>query len=163
MSQGVCVSPVSDRLLPRIEGVAPDDRGCLIWPGALNHNGYGVIADQGRRVNLLVHRVVYQLQRGEITEGLEPDHLCRVRACFNPDHIELVDHRTNILRGETRPAENSRKTHCLRGHEFTASNTMLRKNGRQRQCRTCVNDAQRRRHDLLKVSQNAPDRDHRQV
>lgn len=46
------------------------------------------------------HRVAYELEREPIPPGLEPDHLCKNRACVRPDHLELVTHRENVLRGD---------------------------------------------------------------
>jgi len=67
---------------------------------------------------------------------LEIDHLCRVRCCVNPDHLEAVTHRENILRGNTFAAVNAAKTHCPKGHEYTPENTRIHTGGR-RQCIAC--------------------------
>lgn len=70
------------------------------------------------------------------------DHLCRNRACFNPDHLEQVTNQTNILRGEGATATNARKTHCIRGHELVGTNLIAsRTNGRS--CRICRNERRR--------------------
>ena len=82
------------------------------------------------------HRVVYEILVGPIPVGLELDHLCRNRACVNPDHLEPVTTRTNLLRGYSPWACRARQTHCKRGHEFTPENTYGTGDGR-RYCRTC--------------------------
>lgn len=64
------------------------------------------------------------------------DHLCRNRACCNPHHLEPVDNRTNLMRGDTHAAHNAAKTHCVRGHEFTEANTYVVPRG-GRACRKC--------------------------
>jgi hypothetical protein len=107
---------------------------CWEWTGALFPNGYGRISFARR--TLYPHRVSYELHNGAIPEGLHIDHLCRNRACCNPEHLEAVSCRENILRSPIAPAsQNAAKTHCLYGHEYTEANTVTTKTGRN--CRTC--------------------------
>ena len=118
-----------------------DEDGCWLWTGAKT-KGHGVIGrTSGTRY---VHTIVYELMVGPIPEGLEPDHLCRKRACCNPKCIEPVTHKVNSLRGVGAPAVNARKTHCSSGHEFTEKNTYITKEG-WRTCRTCHANHERRR------------------
>lgn len=81
------------------------------------------------------HRVAFELIRGCIPNGLVLDHLCRNRGCVNPDHLEPVTFRENIMRGVGYTAQQARKTHCRHGHEFTVENTYVWRGGRI--CRTC--------------------------
>jgi hypothetical protein len=100
--------------------------------------GYARISDRGKL--LYAHRVAYEFCRGTIAEGLQIDHLCRVRNCVNPWHLEIVTSRENSLRGQTIPAVNSLKTHCIHGHELTPENTYFKPgcSGRKkRNCKTC--------------------------
>lgn len=113
--------------------VEETETGCWEWIG-LRARGYGVYEMRGRAVR--AHRVSWTICRGPIAEYLTLDHLCRNRACVNPMHLEAVSNKVNILRGESFSAENARKTHCPRGHEYTPENTMIR-NGK-RNCRECV-------------------------
>jgi len=111
---------------------------CWLWQRSKNNTGYGTVSWYGKA--LTAHVLAYTLLRGQIVEGLELDHLCKTRDCVNPDHLEPVTHKENVLRGESPSAVHSRKTHCIRGHEFSGDNLKIlkRKNNKsQRVCRTC--------------------------
>lgn len=72
--------------------------GCWLWTGATSH-GYGRVGIAGTRRIAPAHRVYYEREYGPIPNGVEPDHLCRRRACVNPDHMELVTRQVNARRG----------------------------------------------------------------
>jgi hypothetical protein len=117
--------------------------GCWLWLGTLNKGGYGDICRNGRvEKHAQAHRVAYELYVGPIPAGLDLDHLCRVRCCVNPAHLEPVTRSENVKRG-LMPAINRARavaqTHCVHGHEFTAENTIHAKvRGRStRECREC--------------------------
>lgn len=111
--------------------------GCWFWTGAWDRQGYGNTMLPGRRF-IGVHRLAYQLAHGEVAEGLDIDHLCRVRCCVNPLHLEAVSHRENMLRGNTFSARFAAKTHCSKGHELTGDNVWAYGPDRHwRKCRTC--------------------------
>ena len=114
---------------------------CWVWGAAKTTKGYGVIRVAGRLV--AAHRLAYELVRGAIPDGLEPDHLCRHHACVNPAHMEPVTRSENIRRGKAaarKRAWAASKTHCPHGHRYHEANT-YRHRGRdgytRRQCRTC--------------------------
>lgn len=109
--------------------------GCWLWQGALNSDGYGTLRVSGRRMR--AHRFAYESFVGPIGEGLTIDHLCRVRNCVNPGHLEPVTCRENLMRGETHAAANAAKTTCPRGHLFDMSI------GGRRMCRTCRRESWR--------------------
>ena len=106
--------------------------GCWLWVGAVTGTGYGNFAIRRKTVN--AHRVAYTALVGPIPGNMELDHLCRVRACCNPTHLECVTHAENVRRGNA-AAFHRDKTHCPKGHEYTGSNTRLYCG--RRFCRTC--------------------------
>lgn len=122
---------------------------CWNWAGGKS-GGYGYFRLVPSRNMVPAHRVAYELVVGPIPEGLTIDHLCRNRACVNPAHMEPVTLRENLMRGDTLAAANTRKTHCLRGHEFDAENTQFHRGSRR--CRACSRDRMRRRLDRLRLA-----------
>lgn len=107
---------------------------CIIWTGALTVAGYGVKRVEGRLEYL--HRLAYIEAHGSIPEGLELDHLCRNRACYNVGHLEAVTHAENMRRGHF-----GSKTHCPQGHPYDEENTVQSPRG-GRQCRACKKQRQ---------------------
>lgn len=121
-----------------------DENGCWLWTRCLTWAGYGrlqVTDVDGRSTAWGAHRAAYVAWVGPVPEGLHLDHLCRVRHCVNPKHLEPVTVKENLYRSPVAPASiNSRRTHCKRGHEFTAANTYVPSRTNYRACRTCRND-----------------------
>jgi hypothetical protein len=111
--------------------------GCWEWQGVTNNYGYGRIRHQGRYT--LAHRLAYELAYGPIPDKLQIHHRCANRRCIRPGHLQALTHREHRAI-EPSPAEiNAAKTHCHRGHPFTAANTRRRANGR-RDCLACARD-----------------------
>jgi hypothetical protein len=113
------------------------ESGCWEWTGALNSMKYGNLTYKQK--NYLAHRVSYSLIHGEIPKGLDLDHLCRNTKCINPDHLEAVTHRENLMRGA-----GVAKTHCPQSHPYDEANTYIDKRG-GRQCRACNRERGRAR------------------
>lgn len=112
--------------------------GCWLWTGTTDSSGYGQYKHLGR--SRIAHRYVYEQLVGDIPEGLEIDHLCRVRSCVNPTHMDPVTYSENQRRG----IGNLNKTHCKRGH----NDWVPQRSGRR--CRTCHNEESRIRYQRAK-------------
>jgi hypothetical protein len=130
-------TPVIVRALAKIK--KNPDNGCWMWTGSIV-DGYGVVSRGGHQgKKIYVHQLMYQHFVGPIPEGLELDHLCRNRACCNPEHVEPVTRRENLVRGVGRIAKNVAATHCPQGHPYSPENTYVwrTKTGVGRACRIC--------------------------
>lgn len=130
---------VPDRFWPKVERTAT----CWLWTASLTPDGYGQFGIDNR--SRLAHRVSWELANGPVPADLTLDHLCRVRHCVRPDHMEPVTRGENVLRGEGISARNARKSVCLRGHPFTH---ILRRGDRV--CETC--NLERNRIRLARVA-----------
>ena len=106
---------------------------CWLWMANRVGNGYGQISVNGRKV--YAHRLSYEWAKGPIPAGLDIDHLCRVLLCVNPDHLEAVTRRENLLRGNTLAARQVARTHCPSSHPYDEENTRIRRG--KRECREC--------------------------
>lgn len=139
---GGVVVPIRARL-ERNRRIAGD---CWIWTSSKSVGGYGLIRIglKKERRTKKVHRVAYEEFIGPIPEGLDLDHLCRVRDCFNPSHLEPVTRSENLLRGDL--SNNGGRLNwiaCPKGHAYTPDNTYIDPRG-TRNCRACRRAASRR-------------------
>jgi hypothetical protein len=126
--------PLAERFWAKVDKTD----SCWIWTAGTDRKGYGVFNAPGAYSTRAAHRIAYMLTVGEIAAGMDLDHLCRVPACVNPEHLEPVTRRENVLRGVGVSAQRARQTHCKRGHEFTPENTRVSKTRPgSRSCRTC--------------------------
>lgn len=73
---------------------------CWLWTGSLTYDGYGIFRDNNRRTG--AHRFAHEYHVGPIPEGLHIDHLCCVRNCVNPAHLEPVTPKENDRRARER-------------------------------------------------------------
>ncbi len=131
--------PLMDRLMAKI--AFDPFSGCWLWLGSISEKGYGSIGVpvDGKIKMRYTHCVTYREFIGPVPDGLELDHLCRVRSCCNPHHCEPVTHQENCRRGlggEPAGALKRGRTHCPKGHEYTPENT-YRCHGNGRFCRQC--------------------------
>jgi hypothetical protein len=135
---------ISKRVMDSIDRTS-SKKGCWLWRGAIQGNGYGVI-------QLLAHRVVFEMLKGMIPEGLTLDHRCKKRNCVNPKHLRVMSLAENSLSGNSPAAKNARRVRCQRGHLNWGFHTKKdgRKRWRVRECLTC-----------RRLRVNAYDREHR--
>ncbi|MFF7795635.1 HNH endonuclease [Streptomyces sp. NPDC007991] len=117
------------------ERVTVNDAGCWIYTGHLDRYGYGRISYEGKSRE--AYRIAYEHSVGPVPAGMELDHLCRVRQCVNPNHLEAVSPATNKLRSNSFGGVNARKTACVHGHPYTSENTGYQNNGKYRYCKEC--------------------------
>jgi hypothetical protein len=125
-----------DRFTPVTES------GCWLWDRGCTGAGYGAYQVKPSRVVVGAHRFAYEQLREPIPKGFHIDHLCRVPSCVNPDHMEVVTRKVNILRGVSPAAKNSRKEECYEGHLLSGGNLYVVYG--QRRCRKCHSERQRR-------------------
>ena len=128
----VCVDMSNKTTEERFWEKVDKTNSCWIWTSEKNYSGYGKFQLKGKRVK--AHRFSYELTNGKIPKGLTIDHLCRNRSCVNPDHLEAVTQKENLLRGISPAAINSRRKFCIRGHLLSGRNLYVKPNN-GRQCR----------------------------
>jgi hypothetical protein len=94
----------------------------------VNSEGYASICFDGEKH--YAHRFSCELYNGPIPFGFDVDHLCRLRWCVAPMHLQAVPRSVNIRRAYRE---------CKRGHDLEdPANYYTRKNG-GRLCKPCNN------------------------
>lgn len=137
----------------------PELGDCWLWNGRVRKaslgsgGGYGIVYWNGKTG--YVHRLVFLMFK-KIPKGKQLDHLCRVRHCANPRHLEPITQVGNIMRGEWFIAKNAAKTHCPKGHSLSDCRIRRKPGGRiQRECRVCDVERARSYKDLHREEINA--------
>lgn len=110
--------------------------GCWLWTAFTHKNGYGRFG-VAAGVGIGAHRWSWSEANGPIPEGFEIDHLCFVKNCVNPAHLEAVTPQVNSKRA------GARITHCPQGHLYDEGNVVM--DAGRRKCRICLRERSRRR------------------
>ena len=130
-------------------GQIPTDRpglgACWLWTAGTTAQGYGGFHPSKTEMQL-AHRWAYEQVRGPIPTGAVLDHLCRVRRCVNPDHLEPVTNEENLRRGLGYSLRNGMRDSCRNGHRYTPENTYIEPDGRRIRCRQCARNRDRQPH-----------------
>lgn len=145
-------TPPEERLLAnrRIDPVT----GCWLWTGYTMNNGYGQIGIYKKVY--YVHRVAASIWLGlDLDNSKEyachKDDLCKNHNCFNPDHLYVGNHSSNMQDAvESKTQNMSRKTQCKNGHPFDDINTYIAHSGR-RDCKICIK-ARNLKHKGIKIT-----------
>lgn len=129
--------PPTELALPEqiTRSITVDDNGCWIWKGSKNQYGYGLTRLDG--TTRLAHRVTYSLVNGDIPAGVHLDHLCRIRCCVNPFHLDPVTQAENTARSPLTPAGQTCCRKC--GGDFGITGGKRP----QRRCLRCAGEYQR--------------------
>jgi len=138
MDNGIYNKSVEKRFLDKVVKT----NSCWFWIGSNNGVGYGEIRIKNKK--FYAHRWSYTYYTGkEIPNGYQIDHLCRNSSCVNPDHLEAVTPRTNVLRGDaSKERPERKKKYCINGHLYS-KNEYIRLDGKGRNCEQCVRDRAR--------------------
>jgi hypothetical protein len=133
-----CSKTTKQRL---VDNSVVDSNGCWIWQKSKEKAGYGrmSIYDNGKKFTKMAHRVAYEEFVGDIPKELQLDHLCKITSCINPEHLEPVTCKENLHRSSLKEMwlEKKQITHCPQGHEYTETNTLIKKNKWGNDCRNC--------------------------
>lgn len=142
ISTSVIAASCIKRFWAKVEKAGPVPEGapelgpCWIWTGSKNRQGYGHFGVNAHLI-FAAHRFAYELTIGPVARHLDLDHLCKLRICVNPSHMEPVTHIENVRRGSSPSAVNARAETCKFGHPFTTYVTTDRPGGRRR-CKVCA-------------------------
>lgn len=132
---------------------------CWLWTATKTPTGYGSLlltSGAGWKMDIYAHRASWEIHNSRaVPDGFDVDHLCRNTSCVNPDHLEAVPHKVNIVRGDLC---NRLKTHCPHGHAYTPENTYTLPTKVARFCRTCERERDRTKNSVRAVCH--PDRPH---
>jgi hypothetical protein len=131
--------PVTERFMSKID-FRSSDKGCWIWKGNIDRPNtpfaYGRF--WYNRTTVMAHRFSFEIiGKRVIPADYQIDHLCKNSLCVKPEHLEAVSQKENSNRSNNPMAINSRKTHCLNGHELVDENLYIASDG-HRKCYTCI-------------------------
>jgi hypothetical protein len=133
-----------------------DGTGCWLWQGSVDGGGYGRIYVEGQSQK--IHRISAHLYLGYDLDDKKHDVLhniaCSHPRCWNPEHLYIGTHQSNMQDKtftQTANNQNTYKTHCVRGHEFTEENTYI-SNRNKRLCKECARILNKEQYEKRKNS-----------
>lgn len=132
------MNPAIASLAARLKARTVVSGECWIWTGATSNGGYGQIQIAGITSPVATHRLAYEIWVGPIPEGLHIDHLCRVRSCLRPEHLEAVTQAEN----NRRSFEFRLQGRCGRGHPHPLGSP---------QCKPCIREARHARSEAARA------------
>ncbi len=108
---------------------------CWYWTGDISQDGYGRFYPKDKMI--LAHRYAYELANDCIPANLVCHHKCYTTYCVNPNHLEAVTIKYNVLDGNGICAQNKRKIYCKHGHPLFGDNLRISKD-KERVCKKCA-------------------------
>lgn len=112
---------------------------CKLWARATQNRGYGTAAIPlpDKTAQITAHRAAWIAHNQEnIPADKTIDHRCHNKTCINVKHMKIVSRADNNRESNSIVMELMARTHCLRGHEFTANNTVP--GSKTRSCLACA-------------------------
>jgi hypothetical protein len=85
---------MSNSVIERLQKKTILHNGCYLWQGAKDKDGYGRIKIAGKVKG--IHQISFEMYNHKIPDGLEIDHICKQRNCWNPEHLQIVTHKENM-------------------------------------------------------------------
>jgi hypothetical protein len=135
------MSQVRTELITRFWDKVDKTDGCWLWKEHVSPTGYCNF--RVGKTKEYSHRFAWEISNNaKIPKDMTVDHLCKIRHCVNPNHLEIVSRGENALRGDGPCAKNLRKKLCKRGHELTSY--VRDDNKKYRACRVCCKLKMRR-------------------
>ncbi len=121
------------------------DTGCWNWTAYISEKGRPLIGLVDPPTTRSVARLFYEHYKGDVPGDKLLRRKCLNPRCTNPDHMQLVTRKQNVLMSEANIAtQNKQKTHCVHGHPYDEENSKYYHEGKHRQCRECLRIAARK-------------------
>jgi hypothetical protein len=126
------------------------ETGCWLWMGQTDLYGYALLNHADHASKLTVHRLTFEMKYGELADGEELHHVCRVRRCVNPKHLEKVGRLAHleIHAGDQRECgriKGWRGVMCNKRHRYDETGVRIGRDGHGYEYRICLECERERR------------------